>query len=221
MGKVILIVDDEVDFSRALALALGTLEMKSVHATSLADADVALKTQDPCLILLDRMLPDGDGATWLERRRKQGLGTPVILLTAKGQLHDRIQGLEAGADDYLPKPFSLDELSARIKAVLRRTGEPVELKAWEINPKISSIRGPSGWVKLTRLEFRLASELIKEANSILSREELLKEVWGFQWVPQTRTVDYFMGRLRKKFEKNPDQPMHFLTHRGLGFEFRR
>lgn len=225
----ILIIDDEVDFSESLEVALQVLGYRPRRVGSLAQA-AALLAQVPVefeLLLLDRNLPDGEGSEWLKSIRRVHAHLPVILLTAKGEVRDRVEGLEAGADDYLPKPFSIDELSARIRAILRRsrsmpgqTEGGAQSLLWQIDAERYRILGPQGWIKLTRLEFRLASQLIQNAGKILSREKLLTEVWGFSGSLHTRTVDYFMSRIRRKFGDSSEAPQYFLTHRGQGFEFR-
>ncbi len=146
-------------------------------------------------------------------------------------MQDRVTGLTAGADDYLPKPFSWQELEARIRVLARRREGFSISQAGGANPEITKnplwlldegrlrVFGPRGWVMLTPLEFKLAARLIRAGGEIVTRDDLLKNVWGFTLLPKTRTVDHFLGRLRKLFEANPEQPRHFLTVRGAGYRF--
>jgi DNA-binding response OmpR family regulator len=178
------------------------------------------------LIVLDRTLPDGDGLSLCKRLRSSAstFKGMIMMLTARGETADRISGFNAGADDYLPKPFSWPELEARIRALFRRSGPeakaaPIANQLWTLDEGKLRILGPNGWVTLTPLEFKLACKLIQAHGAIVSREELLKDVWGFTLLPKTRTVDHFLGRLRKYFELNADEPRHFLTVRGAGYRF--
>jgi DNA-binding response OmpR family regulator len=219
-------VEDETNLAVALKVALGKLGIRVTHATTLAGARRASRETAPELILLDRRLPDGDGMSLCSALREDGYRGAILMLTASGELHDRVDGLNAGADDYLPKPFSWEELEARIRALSRRSegfasAAAPEKKgaAWELEPDRLRVRGPKDWVKLTPLEFKLASRLISAAGAIVTRDELLKDVWGFTLLPKTRTVDHFLGRLRKRFEENPEDPRHFLTVRGAGYRF--
>ena len=148
-----------------------------------------------------------------------------------GRCRARVVGLNQGADDYLPKPFSWDELEARIRAFLGRFpmrpaaadhAEPPNpaLACWKLDEYRLRIQGPRGeWIDLTPLEYKLASRLIGASGTIVTRDRLLKDVWGFTLLPKTRTVDHFLGRLRKHFEENPETPKHFITVRGAGYRF--
>lgn len=221
-----LLVEDEPALAAALKIALGRFKIPEIlHATTLADARKALEASPCDLLILDRNLPDGDGLELCDELRKDGYRGTILCLTAKGEPDDRIAGLDSGADDYLPKPFHWEELAARLRALARRRDpeaarsitEPPKL--WKLDSARLKILGPKGWVELTPLEFKLATHLIQAGGAIVSREELLKEVWGFRFLPKTRTTDYFLGRLRKYFETNPDEPRHFLTVRGAGYRF--
>jgi DNA-binding response OmpR family regulator len=232
-----LLVEDEPNLGAALEIALRRMGMTVARATTLRTARAALRDARPTveLVVLDRALPDGDGLELCRELRAGGFRGAVLMLTAAGQPHDKVLGLDAGADDYLAKPFSWEELAARIRALGRRAPAPaaptVATEAglepppapgsgWERDPGQLRIRGPAtGWVSLTPLEFKLASHLMEAQGAIVSREELLKDVWGFTLLPKTRTVDHFLGRLRKRFEDDPENPRHFLTVRGAGYRF--
>jgi DNA-binding response OmpR family regulator len=231
------LVEDEPNLSEALQLAVKRLGIPRVEAAStLAEARAAFAavSPQPDIVFLDRMLPDGEGLDLCRELRSGGFSGVILVLTASGLVPDRVQGLDAGADDYLPKPFSWEELAARVRALGRRRAaapaaekpiakkNDVDADLWTLDRDRLRIFGPKGWAKLTPLEFKLVAKLIEaEDGRILSRDELLKDVWGFQWLPKTRTVDYFMGRVRKAFELDPEQPKHFLTVRGAGYRFER
>ncbi len=220
----VLLVEDEASLATTLKIALSRLKIPEIeHVSTLEAARVVLRTSPPDLLILDRNLPDGDGLDLCEELRANGFSGAILCLTAKGELDDRIDGLNAGADDYLPKPFDWNELAARIGALSRRraitTVKAPEIELWKIDAPRLRIFGPKGWVELTPLEYKLAKHLMGAAGAIVSREELLKEVWGFRFLPKTRTTDYFLGRLRKYFEVNPDHPRHFITVRGAGYRF--
>lgn len=234
-----LLVEDEPNLAVALRIALRKLGIEAKHAATLEAAYELFETVDPDFILLDRTLPDGDGVELCESVRANGYQGAILMLTARSQVEERVAGLNSGADDYLSKPFSWTELEARVRALGRRrtaaapvaAQSPVSASAsaaaesseapslWTRTPERLRVFGPKGWVELTPLEFKLADRLISAGGSIVSRDELLKDVWGFTLLPKTRTVDHFLGRLRKHFEQNPEEPAHFLTVRGAGYRF--
>ena len=229
-----LLVEDEESLASSLAIALKKLQIPVVVVENLAQSRMALTESDFDLILLDRTLPDGDGIELCVELRQNEYRGAILMLTARGQMPERVEGLQSGADDYLPKPFSWEELEARIKALFRsRENAVLKHKAdrvrarqsgpslgWERDAARLRIKGPRGvWVELTPLEFKLADHLMEARGEILSRDALLKEVWGFTLLPRTRTVDHFLGRLRRHFETNPEDPVHFLTVRGAGYRF--
>lgn len=227
----VLVLEDEVQLARTLAVAMKQLGLNARFASTLEQARQAIHSQMPDLLLLDRTVPDGDG---LELCRELRNSPPpatvpmILILSARGEANDRIAGLDQGADDYLPKPFSLDELHARIRALSRRftmAAPPTpQLKSaatslWTLDHDHQKVLGPRGWIEVTQLEFKLLSKFFNQPGEVLSRDDLLKDVWGFQWLPKTRTVDFFMTRVRKNFEKDPNNPRHFLTVRGVGYRF--
>jgi DNA-binding response OmpR family regulator len=226
-----LLLEDEENLSVALKIALKRLGIACKHASTLEQArKVLAQGPKPEFLLLDRAVPDGDGLDLCREARADGYTGAIMILTAAGETGERVSGLNLGADDYLPKPFSWDELEARVFALSRRcrtakeapAAAPADLKAqalWTLDRGRLRVFGPNGWIELTPLEFKLASRLIDAKGTILTREDLLKNVWGFKFLPKTRTVDHFMGRLRKHFERDPEQPQHFLTVRGAGYRF--
>jgi DNA-binding response OmpR family regulator len=228
-----LLIEDEANLAVALKIALRKLGIPVRHASTLKAAELSVSTEKPDFILLDRSLPDGEGLDLCLNLREQGFDGTILVLTAAGETLERVRGLNAGADDYLPKPFSWEELEARVRALARRkppsankitpasTATAAPEKTWQIDADRLRIHGPLGWNELTPLEFRLATHLMDAQGAILSREDLLKSVWGFTLLPKTRTVDHFLGRLRKMFEANPEEPKHFLTVRGAGYRFER
>lgn len=221
-----LLVEDEPSLSEAIRIALRKMRIEPLWVTSLKDAREAFEKVPPELILLDRSLPDGEGLEWCRTLRKKGYAGMILVLTAKGDVAERVTGLDSGADDYLPKPFSWNEFEARVKALARRKRpssrpEPERDALWRCDPDRNRVLGPKGWVELTALEYKLVSFLIESEGKIIPREELLKKVWGFQLLPRTRTVDLFMSRIRKWFERDPENPRYFVTVRGSGYRFDR
>jgi DNA-binding response OmpR family regulator len=186
----------------------------------LAQANEVLQSQKFDLLVLDWNLPDGEGIELLRHpKRRQWM---VIMLSSKSNVLDRVEGLKRGADDYLPKPFSFHELEARIQALLRRRKEVKEeevLDSWELDPQELSLNCPTGKFTLTPLEFKFLDYLIERRNTIVSKDRLLRDVWGFRLLPKTRTIDYLVTQLRKRIEPDPETPKHLLTIRGAGVKF--
>jgi len=224
----ILIVEDEAHLAAGLRLNL-ELEGHDVEvAETLRQAASALVGDPPDLILLDVMLPDGSGVDFCAKLRKSGIFSPVLMLTALGDPEHKVAGLDAGADDYLPKPFELQELLARVRSLLRRTqwGRPKARKnlltfgdaVIDFDRQHAEVAGRE--LKLTSLEFKLLAYFAAHANRVLSRDELLREVWGMSASTNTRTTDNFVSRLRRHFETDPRRPRHFLSVHGAGYRFR-
>ncbi|MFO1519612.1 MAG: response regulator transcription factor [bacterium] len=220
----ILIVEDEETIRKGLCDVF-LYNGYEVHAVG--DGKEGLKealTGKHHLVILDIMLPGLDGLSVCNEIRKADRAQPIILLTAKGDEEDIIQGLKQGADDYIPKPFSVRELVARVEAVLRRSPklnyekEKIVWGDFEIDPKNLHLRLKGKTIELTRREVDLLRYLIQHSERPVSRQELLKEVWGYgNTNMDTRTVDIHMTKLRRKVEADPQEPVYLLTVRGEGY----
>lgn len=215
----ILLVEDEAILGETIVTALQKMGYQTEWVTTLRDAKKSLNKIAPDLVVLDWNLPDGEGTSLLIHPRR--LETMVLMLSAKSSLVSRVEGLNLGADDYLGKPFSFDELQARIQALLRRPGRlKREVKTmWTLSEADFTIETPNGVVSLTPLEFKFLSFLLERKGTIVSKDRLLKDVWGFSFLPKTRTVDYLINQLRKRIEPDPEKPIHLLTVRGAGVKF--
>ncbi len=183
------------------------------------------------IILLDVMLPGGNGLDVCRELRQRGVQSPVLMLTARGQVFDKVVGLKLGADDYVVKPFEMAELLARIEAVLRRSatnagavaqpagGDGYRFGDVTIDFRKAEVTRAGTPVELSALEFKLLRYFIEHKGAVLSRDELLNEVWGYDAMPSTRTVDVHVAWLRQKLEDNPRHPQYVLTMHGLGYKF--
>ena len=206
--KRILIVEDDDALARVLVDKLSFAGFEVDRAEDGRSALARARAFSPDLVLLDLMLPECDGIELCQVLRR-GRGTPVIMLTARNEKVDKLRGLEAGADDYITKPFDFDELQARIRAVLRRARLVTErLRLGRLTIDFTAMTATAGDrpVHLTRREFDLLSYLAERRGHIVHRNELLREVWGFLDEPTTRAVDYAIKRLRSKVEPNPRVP---------------
>ena len=177
------------------------------------------------LIILDIMLPDKSGIDVCKDLRKDGMNTPILMLTGKKEEIDKVLGLEMGADDYVTKPFSLRELVARVKAILRRPLEiHPEIEEYsfsnvEINFKKQDAKKGEKLIELSAMEFKVMKYFIQREGEVIERNKLLDEVWGYENYPSTRTVDNFILNLRKKIENDHSNPKHLLTVHGAGYKF--
>jgi DNA-binding response OmpR family regulator len=219
----LLIIEDETPMRTALA---DLLAAEGYRVMTAADGESGLQralAEKPDLILLDIMLPKLDGFALCAELRRLASAVPVLMLTAKGQIEDRVTGLDAGADDYLVKPFSTEELLARVRALLRRverkTKSPVKLKLGETEIDLArqtAVRGKKP-VHLTAKEFAMLRLLAEADGEPVTRERFLDVVWGYTAFPTTRTVDNHVASLRAKLEKNPDAPRWLKTVHGVGY----
>ncbi len=227
--KQILIVDDEQTIREVVALYLKRDGFEVNHATTGPEAITAVTARPPDLIILDVMLPGFDGFEVLRRIRNDlRSDVPVIMLTARGQEIERILGLEAGADDYVTKPFSPQEVVARAKAILRRMGKaeeetavdkPIVLTDLEVDPKYHRVVVRGDEIKLTATEFNLLLFLVNHPGQVFSRDQLLEKVWGFNEYVDPSTVTVHMRRLREKLEVDPGNPHWLQTIWGVGYKF--
>jgi DNA-binding response OmpR family regulator len=220
----ILVVDDEREIVRGLEDNLRFEGYQTVSAANGEDAIALALSSALDLILLDIMMPRMSGWDVCRTLREKGVDVPIIMLTARGDELDRVRGLELGADDYVTKPFSLRELLARVRAVLRRPGprRPFEEFAFgdvRVRPRVRQVLKAGSEVRLTRKEFDLLVFLVAHRGEVVTRERLLDEVWGYERFPTTRTVDTHILRLRRKFEADPERPVWILTLHGHGYKF--
>jgi two-component system, OmpR family, response regulator RegX3 len=220
----ILLVEDEESISDPFSRALAREGFEPVVARTAAEALQLAAAVDPELVLLDLMLPDGDGRDLCrELRRRSDL--PIIMLTARGTETDRIVGLELGADDYVVKPFSGPEVIARIRAVLRRSRRDADgpvrrtLGDLEIDEEARRVRVGDEEVDLSRKEFDLLAVLADAAGRVLTRDHLMTRVWDENWFGPTKTLDVHIGTLRRKLGDDPANPRYIHTVRGVGFRF--
>jgi two-component system, OmpR family, alkaline phosphatase synthesis response regulator PhoP len=218
----ILVVEDDLSILTGVSM---NLRYEGYEVLQAQDGKAGLqKAIDarPDLIVLDVMLPGLNGYEVLKELRERGLDVPVVVLSAKGMEHDKILGLNLGADDYVAKPFALNELLARIKAVLRRRIRQTDgLKFSDVKLDLGAktVDRAGKQVELTAQEFKLLAHMVSHSGRTFSRDELLLAAWGYGYEGTARTVDNFISQLRQKLEPNPDDPKHFVTVRGLGYRF--
>jgi len=227
MKKRILLVEDEPGLVLTLTDRLHS-EGYEVESAGEGSVGLELATTEPFdLIILDLMLPDMNGFDVCRDLRQQKIQTPILMLTARAQVEDKVVGLKLGADDYLTKPFETIELMARIEALLRRSAAaPVtsatgayEFGEVRVDFPSAEVTRDGEPVELSAREFQLLSYLIEHRGVVLSRDELLNNVWGYDAMPSTRTVDVHVSWLRQKVEANPRHPQFILTVHGLGYKF--
>jgi two-component system alkaline phosphatase synthesis response regulator PhoP len=228
----ILVVEDDLHLAEGMA---ENMRAEGYSADTAHDGQLGLDMAlagDYDLLILDVMLPQMDGFALCRALRAQGKNTPVLFLTARGDPQDRVRGLEAGGDDYLTKPFHLDEFLLRIRAILRRwewfkvsLAKPaasaiLTFAGNEANFRTFQAQSWDGTTHdLTEKEAMILKVLAEHSGEVVTRDDLLEKVWGYEVYPSTRTVDNFILRLRKIFERDPHEPRHFLTVRGVGYRF--
>ncbi len=223
MKPRILVVEDEEPIAEPLAESLEREGFDSKVAPTLESAREAYRGWAPDLILLDLTLPDGDGRE-LAREIRKDSEVPIIMLTARGEEVDRVVGLELGADDYVVKPFSARELTARIRAILRRgrlaeRRGPIEIGGLRLDPAARTLAKRGEPIEVAAREFDLLHLLMANAGQVLRRERIMDEVWDPHWFGPTKTLDVHISWLRKKIEDHPSNPRYITTIRGVGFRF--
>lgn len=227
MAEKILIIDDEEHIVELIKFNLVGSGFQTVEAFNGVDGLKLARQEKPDLVLLDLMLPGIDGLEVCKRLRSDDKlkGIPIIMLTAKSEEIDKILGLELGADDYITKPFSVRELNARVKAVLRRVNPSEEVSDIftfadvEIDYFRHEVKKDGTKVDLTLKEFELLDILVKNKGKVLTRDLLLDKIWGYEYVGETRTVDVHIRHLRQKLETDDKNPKFIETVRGIGYRF--
>ncbi|MCB0589445.1 MAG: response regulator transcription factor [Phaeodactylibacter sp.] len=222
----ILLVEDEENIRDVVKLNLEMEDYEVVATGSGKEALKFVKEQHFDLLILDVMLPEVDGFQICEQIRLTNMDVPIIFLTAKDTAQDRITGLKKGADDYLTKPFNLEELLLRVQNLIKRTSskpantpEIYEFGENKVNFATYEAKGNPGEFTLTKKEAMLLKLLIDRRGEVVSRQQILQSVWGYDVYPSTRTIDNFILSFRKYFEKDPRNPKYFLSVRGVGYKF--
>lgn len=223
-GPLVLLVEDEAQIRRFVRTALEGDGCRVVEAETMRHGLVEAGTRKPDLIILDLGLPDGDGVSFVQDLRTWA-SLPVLILSARSTEHDKIGVLDAGADDYLTKPFSVGELLARVRALLRRArrGEAeqpmVRFGEVEVDLTRRQVMRNGAPVHLTPIEYRLLSLMLANTGKVMTHRHLLREVWGPTYVESSHYLRIYVGHLRQKLERDPTQPQHFLTETGIGYRF--
>jgi two-component system response regulator RegX3 len=219
----VLLVEDERSISEPFSQALAREGFQPIVAATIAQARAMLEEHEPAIVLLDLMLPDGDGREFARELRTKSQ-VPIIMLTARGSEIDRVVGLELGADDYVVKPFAASEVIARIRAVLRRSRRTEPIDKLTVGDVKIDVAARQAWLagkelSLTRKEFDLLARLARSAGQVVTREDLMSDVWDENWFGSTKTLDVHMTALRRKLGEDPSAPRHIQTVRGVGFRF--
>jgi len=224
--KVLIIEDDDV-IADGMSRHLVASGFDPVWVNKGESGLARLRYENPDVCVLDLMLPGLDGWTLLETARREGIGTPIVVVSARGTEHDRVHALEIGADDYLVKPFSMKELVARVRAAARRgvrpqdeeRGEPIEAEELRIDPLNVQAYLDGASLELTPTEFRLLYALALERGRVVTRDELLQRIWGRRQTRRDRTVDVFVRKLRDKIETHAPRHTFIQTRYGVGYKF--
>ncbi|MBN1447006.1 MAG: response regulator transcription factor [Bacteroidetes bacterium] len=222
--KTVLIIEDDPAIISGLEASFQAEHFEVIKAMDGEEGYKAARKLRPDLIILDLMLPSKNGEEICRDLRSDGVSTPILMLTSKSAEMDKVLGLELGADDYMTKPFSLRELHARAKALLRRSvdlQEPEEVTIGDlwVNVKTREVRKKGDMLDLTAREFEVLKYFLIHRNEVVTRDMLLDEVWGYDQYPTTRTVDNYILSLRKKIEDTPSDPRYLLTVHTAGYRF--
>jgi two-component system alkaline phosphatase synthesis response regulator PhoP len=224
MPKVLIVEDDEV-IAQGMARHLAAAGFDPVAVGNGAQGLARLRYEQPDVCVLDLMLPGVDGWKLIETVRTEGIGTPIVVVSARGTEHDRVHALEIGADDYLVKPFSMKELVARVRAASRRSirreetprGEPIQIEELRIDPLQVQAYVDGESAELTPTEFRLLYQLALDRGRVVTRDELLQKLWGRRESHRDRTVDVFVRRLREKIDRRSSRHTFIQTRYGVGY----
>ncbi|HYP90093.1 MAG TPA: response regulator transcription factor [Polyangiaceae bacterium] len=221
--KTILVVEDEPQLALGLKDALEFEGFRVLTCGNGRRGVELAQAERPDAVLLDLMLPDINGYQVCEELRRTDPVVPILMLTAKSQEADKIRGLDAGADDYVTKPFSVGELVARIRAIFRRTARPSQVQAFKVgeatvNLSAHTLSRGSSTESLSFYEVELLRLLHERVGQPVSRDEILNKIWGLEATPSNRTIDNFIVKLRRKIERSPDKPEHILTVYGFGYK---
>ncbi len=224
MAKVLIVEDDRV-IAEGMARHLATAGFDPVVVGKGEQGLARLRFERPDVVVLDLMLPERDGWSVIEAARSEGIGTPIVVVSARGTEHDRVHALEIGADDYLVKPFSMKELVARVRAASRRAtrrdesprGEPIDIEELRIDPREVQAFVDGESAELTPTEFRLLYQLALERGRVVTRDELLQKIWGRRETHRDRTVDVFVRRLRDKIDRRASRHTFIQTRYGVGY----
>lgn len=219
IGHSVLVVEDDPAIRRLLEIELEEAGYLPHAVDTGAAALEAMGVEPPDLVVLDLRLPDIDGRTVCRRARRAGHMMPILMLTALDRVGDRVLGLDAGADDYLPKPFAVEELLARLRALLRRTGSSddwLEVGDVRLNPATREVTVAGGPVELSAREFDLLAFLMHAPGRVFTREQIYEGVWGYAFMGQTKVIDVFVSTLRRRLGTTPDDSI-VRTVRGVGY----
>ncbi len=225
-GPLVLVVEDEPQMRRLLRSSLASHGYRLVEATTAREGLALAASDGPELILLDLGLPDGDGIE-LTQKLREWSATPILVLSARGREDDKVAALDAGADDYLTKPFGMNELLARMRVALRHAGgagasadQVIELGSLRIDLGRREVKKAGVEIHLTPTEYKLLALLARNAGKVLTHRHILKEVWGPSFATQTHNVRVHMAELRKKIEDDPARPQLLVTEPGVGYRMR-
>jgi DNA-binding response OmpR family regulator len=222
---LIAVIEDDISVQRSIQL---NFELEGYRVVTACDGEAGIELVDqkqPDLIILDVMMPKKDGLQTCKDLRNNGISTPIVLLTARSAEVDRVLGLDLGADDYLAKPFGMRELLARVRAILRRSNPTIDVDRIEFDDVVVDFKAykaekKSQSLELSAREYRLLKYLVAKKGSVVTRDELLDEVWGYNSYPSTRTVDNHIARLRQKIEPSQiGDPQRIITVHGVGYKF--